>query len=245
MKKVFSYILSIIFYLFFGLTLLVFHVYQWIAFNAFGYLAHKKSVDILNFFLLRCLNIVGTRFQYNINFTFETDRPHIIVCNHQSMFDIPPIIWYMRKLHPKFISKKELAKGVPSISYNLRHGGSVLIDRKNAAQALGEIKKLGKYISETKRSAVIFPEGTRSKTGQIKEFASKGLTALLEACPEAVVVPVCVNNSWKLQQNGMFPLGVGVFLKLEVLKPHEAKNFKIPELIALLEEQISSQVQHN
>jgi 1-acyl-sn-glycerol-3-phosphate acyltransferase len=43
----------------------------------------------------------------------------------------------------------------------------------------------------------------------------------------------------------MFPLGVGVFLKLEALKPLEAKNFKIPELIALLEEQISSQVQHD
>jgi 1-acyl-sn-glycerol-3-phosphate acyltransferase len=161
------------------------------------------------------------------------------------MFDIPPLIWYMRKLHPKFISKKELAKGVPSISYNLRHGGSVLIDRKSARQALGEIKKLGKYISETKRSAVIFPEGTRSKTGQIKRFSSKGLIALLEACPEAVVIPVCVNNSWKLQYQGMFPLGVGVFLKLEVLKPHEVKDFKIPELVELLEKQISSQVQNN
>lgn len=216
---------------------------QWISFNLFGYQAHKKSVDVFNFFLLRCLNLVGTRFQYKNNFKFDRNRPHIIVSNHQSMFDIPPIIWYMRQLHPKFISKKELAKGIPGISYNLRHGGSVLIDRKNAEQALGQIKKLGKYICETKRAAVIFPEGTRSKTGVPKTFAFNGLKTLFEACPEAVVVPVCVNNSWKLQRYGMFPLGIGAFLKLDVLQPLEVKNFDIPELIQLLEKNITENIQ--
>lgn len=243
MKKILAFLLSVIFYLFFGITLLIFHVLQWISFNIFGYQAHKKSVDVFNFFLLRCLNLVGTRFQYKNNFKFDRNRPHIIVSNHQSMFDIPPIIWYMRQLHPKFISKKELAKGIPSISYNLRHGGSVLIDRKNAEQALGQIKKLGKYICETKRAAVIFPEGTRSKTGVPKTFAFNGLKTLFEACPEAVVVPVCVNNSWKLQHKGMFPLGIGAFLKLDVLQPLEVKNFEIPELIQLLEKNITENVQ--
>lgn len=243
MKKILAFLLSVIFYLFFGITLLIFHVLQWISFNLFGYQAHKKSVDVFNFFLLRCLNLVGTRFQYKNNFKFDRNRPHIIVSNHQSMFDIPPIIWYMRQLHPKFISKKELAKGIPGISYNLRHGGSVLIDRKNAEQALGQIKKLGKYICETKRAAVIFPEGTRSKTGVPKTFAFNGLKTLFEACPEAVVVPVCVNNSWKLQRYGMFPLGIGAFLKLDVLQPLEVKNFDIPELIQLLEKNITENVQ--
>lgn len=243
MKKILAFLLSVIFYLFFGITLLIFHVLQWISFNLFGYQAHKKSVDVFNFFLLRCLNLVGTRFQYKNNFKFDRNRPHIIVSNHQSMFDIPPIIWYMRQLHPKFISKKELAKGIPGISYNLRHGGSVLIDRKNAEQALGQIKKLGKYISETKRAAVIFPEGTRSKTGVPKTFAFNGLKTLFEACPEAVVVPVCVNNSWKLQRYGMFPLGIGAFLKLDVLQPLEVKNFDIPELIQHIEKTITENIQ--
>ncbi|NEV92869.1 1-acyl-sn-glycerol-3-phosphate acyltransferase [Psychroflexus sp. YR1-1] len=243
MKNIVSYPLSVIFYLFFGLTLLIFHVLQWLSFNLFGYQAHKKSVDIFNFFLLRCLNIVGTRFQYNNAFKFDPDRPHIIVSNHQSMFDIPPIIWYMRQLHPKFISKKELAKGIPGISYNLRHGGSVLIDRKNSGQALSQIKKLGHYICETKRAAVIFPEGTRSKTGIPKSFAFNGLKTLFEACPEAVVVPVCINNSWKLQREGMFPLGVGAFLKLDVLQPLEVKDFEIAELIQRIEKNITENLE--
>ncbi|SDG79972.1 lysophospholipid acyltransferase family protein [Psychroflexus sediminis] len=242
MNKIISFPLSVIFYLFFGLTLLIFHALQWLSFNLFGYQAHKKSVDIFNFFLLRCLNLVGTRFQYKNDFEFDKKRPHIIVSNHQSMFDIPPIIWHMRQLHPKFISKKELAKGIPGISYNLRHGGSVLIDRKNSEQALDQIKKLGHYICETKRAAVIFPEGTRSKTGVPKPFAFNGLKTLFEACPEAVVVPVCINNSWKLQRHGMFPLGLGTFLKLEVLQPLEVKNFETPALIQLIEKNITEKI---
>lgn len=234
--------LSVVFYLAFGLTLLLFHALQWIMLRGFGYQAHKKSVDVFNFFLLRCLNIVGTRFQYKNRFQFQANRPHIIVSNHQSMFDIPPIIWYMRQLHPKFISKKELAKGIPAISYNLRHGGSVLIDRKDAEQAIGQIKKLGQYISKTKRAAVIFPEGTRSKTGVPKEFAFKGLSTLFEACPDAVVVPVSISNSWKLQRYGMFPLDIGVNLKLEVLEPIEVKDFNVPDLILHLENIITENI---
>ena len=69
--------------------------------------------------------------------------PLIIVSNHQSMNDIPPIIWYMRKYHPKFVSKIELGKGIPSVSYNLRHGGSALIDRKDSKQALVAIARFG------------------------------------------------------------------------------------------------------
>ena len=51
----------------------------------------------------------------------------------------------MRQFHPKFISKKELGKGIPSVSFNLRHGGSALIDRKNPMQAVEAIRKLALY----------------------------------------------------------------------------------------------------
>jgi 1-acyl-sn-glycerol-3-phosphate acyltransferase len=54
------------------------------------------------------------------------------------------------------------------VSYNLRHGGSALIDRKDPKPFLKS--KLGDYIEEHNRSAVIFPEGTRSKTANQKSF---------------------------------------------------------------------------
>ena len=171
MQKIISYPLSVIYYLCFGLCLVIFHPIQWICFNAFGYQAHKKSVDYLNFFLVKCTNILGTTYRFeNLN-SIPKNVPLIVVANHQSMYDIIAIIWYMRRYHCKFVSKKELGSGIPSVSYNLRHGGSVLIDRKDPKQAIPTIKGLSEYIEKNTRSAVIFPEGTRSKTGKPKEFA--------------------------------------------------------------------------
>ncbi|WP_127845899.1 lysophospholipid acyltransferase family protein [Psychroflexus aestuariivivens] len=245
MKKILTYPLSIVFYLCFGLTLVVFQVLQWFSLQLFGYQAHKKSVDIFNFFLMRCLNIVGTTFQIEKSYDLRRNRPHIIVANHQSMFDIPPIIWYLRQLHPKFISKIELAKGIPGISFNLRHGGSVLIDRKNPDQAVGQIKKLGQYICKFNRSAVIFPEGTRSRTGEPKAFAYKGLMTLFEACPDAVIVPVSIHNSWKLQKYGMFPINHGVKFRMKVHETLEIKDFQTDVLIQKLEQIISEDIRQN
>ena len=193
--------------------MLLFHLIQWICFNLFGYQAHKKSVDYFNWAILRCLNILGTRFEMKILEKIPENVPIIIVSNHQSMWDISPIIWYLRKCHPKFISKIELGKGIPSISYNLRHGGSILIDRKNPKQALTEMIKFSHYLVQHNRSGVIFPEGTRSRNGVPKTFHRKGLTTLFKYAPEAYVLPITVNNSWKLQRYGMFPMPVGVHLK--------------------------------
>ncbi|XCF06603.1 lysophospholipid acyltransferase family protein [Tamlana crocina] len=225
MQKLLSYPLSIVYLVFFLLTLVIFHPIQWVCFNLFGYQAHKKSVDALQWCLMRCANILGTRFSFENEYKLPTDKPLIIVANHQSFHDIYPITWYMRKHHPKFISKIELGKGIPSVSYNLRHGGAALIDRKNPRQSLPALMKFGEYIEKNKRSAVIFPEGTRSKTGKPKPFQTRGLDILFKKIPSAVVVPVTINNSWKMFRYGKFPLGLGNHLKFTVHKPLELANF--------------------
>ncbi|REG89228.1 lysophospholipid acyltransferase family protein [Winogradskyella sediminis] len=225
MRKLLAYPLSVVFYLCFGLTLVVFHIIQWISFNAFGYKALKISVDWLQFFIMRCLNLLGTRISFYNPYQISTDRPLIIVCNHQSMFDISPIMWHLRKHHVKFVSKKELGKGIPSVSYNLRHGGSVLIDRKNPRQSLSAMMTFGDYIEKTKRAAVIFPEGTRSKTGVPRPFKTKGLEMLIKKVPSALIVPITVNNSWKMLRYGNFPMGIGNHMTFTVHKPVEIINF--------------------
>jgi len=219
MEKILSYPISAVYYLCFGLCLVIFHPIQWICFNVFGYQAHKKSVDYLNFFLLRCTNILGTTYSFRNRELVPKDTPLIIVANHQSLYDIIAIIWYMRRFHPKFVSKKELGSGIPSVSYNLRHGGSVLIDRKDPKQAIPTIKGLSEYIEKNTRSAMIFPEGTRSKTGAPKEFAQSGLKILCKYAPTAYVVPISINNSWKMVKFGFFPLGLGNHLTFTVHEP--------------------------
>lgn len=242
MQKLLSYPLTLIYFVCFGLILLIFHPIQWLCFNLFGYTLHKKSVDILQFFLMRSTNIIGTRYSFNNPHQIPTNKPLIIVVNHQSLYDIPPIIWYMRKHHAKFISKKELGKGIPSVSYNLRHGGSVLIDRKNAKEAVNAIQDFAKYIETNKRAAVIFPEGTRSRDGKPKKFQSKGLIALFENIPSAIVVPITINNSWKMIRYGKFPMGLGTHIKYRVHQPITLENQDHLKLIETIEHQITEAI---
>jgi 1-acyl-sn-glycerol-3-phosphate acyltransferase len=217
--RLLSYPLTIIFFLLFGLVLVIFHPVQWLCLNLIGYNAHKKSVSILNWFIMRCTNVLGTRYTFRNKQEIPTDRPLIIVTNHQSMYDIPPIIWYMRKFHPKFVSKIELGKGIPSVSYNLRHGGSALINRKDPKQSIAELQKLGKYIETNNRSAVIFPEGTRSRNGVPKPFRTTGLKVMMKNAPSALIVPISINNSWKLLRYGKFPMGLGSHVTFDVHPP--------------------------
>ncbi|MFD2517452.1 lysophospholipid acyltransferase family protein [Salinimicrobium flavum] len=242
MKKILSYPLSVIFYIFFFLTLLIFHPIQWVSLKLGGYEAHKKSVDLFNFFLLRSLNVLGTRYSIDNKYNLPTDRPCIFVANHQGIYDIPPLIWHFREHHPKFVSKKELGKGIPSISFNLRHGGSVLIDRKNGREALVKMSKFADYLNQNNRSAVIFPEGTRSRTGAPKKFAVQGLQLLFKKMPEAVIVPVTINNSWKLFKYGHFPLGIGTHIMFKIHEPIPVKSDAPENLVALVERTITADI---
>jgi 1-acyl-sn-glycerol-3-phosphate acyltransferase len=236
MEKIISYPISIISLLLFLLTIVVFHPIQWICFNLFGYQAHKKSVDYLNFILLRIGHLLGTTYKVENRESIPKGVPIIFVANHQSLYDIIGIIWFLRKFHPKFVSKKELGKGIPSISYNLNHGGSVLIDRNDPKKAISVIKELSQYIEKANRSAVIFPEGTRSKTGKPKEFAKSGLKILCKYAPSAYVVPITINNSWKFVKFGIFPYGLGNRITFTVHNAISVKDSDIENLTDSVEE---------
>ncbi len=193
---------------------------------------------------MRSTHILGTKYTFDNPYKLPEDRPLIIVANHQSMNDIPPIIWFMRKYHPKFVSKKELGKGIPSVSFNLRHGGSVLIDRKDSKQAFAEILRLGKYIEAYKRSAVIFPEGTRSRTGHPKKFQQTGIKILLKAAPSALVIPISINNSWKMLRYGKFPFGLGAHLIFQVHRPIQNEG-DVAEILSAVEAEINRGIKVN
>jgi 1-acyl-sn-glycerol-3-phosphate acyltransferase len=149
----------------------------------------------------------------------------------------------MRKHHVKFVSKKELGKGIPSVSYNLRHGGSALIDRKDPRQAIVAIRKFAGYIESTSRAAVIFPEGTRSRDGQPRKFQTKGLETLIKYVPNALIVPITINNSWKTLKYGKFPMGIGAHLKFLVHKPLKASDYDKETLLNTIETTIKDYIE--
>src|ERR1700761_1741675 len=231
MRRIFGYILSPIHYIFFGLVLVIFQPIQWFCFNVFGYSAHKKSVDVLNFFLVSTYYLLGDTVTFIDKQNIPVGRPIVFVANHQSLFDIPVMIYFLRRYHAKFVSKVELAKGIPSISYNLRHGGAANIDRKDPRQSMAELSRLGTDMKTKGWSAMIFPEGTRSADGVVRTFQSAGVAMLLKKCPDALVVPVAINNSWKMVRYGQFPLNTFISMSWQVLTPIETAGRKADEVV--------------
>ena len=243
MKKFFGYILSPFAIIAFFLVLIIFHPLQWICLKLGGYRPHKQCVDILNLCLLKTFYIVGNRVIFINKQNLPIDRPIIFIANHQSLFDIPPMIYYLRKYHGKFISKIELTKGIPSISFNLRHGGGANIDRKDPRQSITELVKFATRMKDNNWSAMIFPEGTRSKDGKVKTFQSAGIATLLKKCPNALLVPVAIKDSWKMIQYGLYPLNTFTPMTWEVLAPIEPGTTPVDHLVAEAENRIRARVE--
>ncbi|WP_298953586.1 1-acyl-sn-glycerol-3-phosphate acyltransferase [uncultured Nonlabens sp.] len=231
MQKIISYPLTVIHFILFFFFLVIFHPIQLICYKLSGYNAHRKSVYILNWFLMQSQLPLFNTFTINYKRDLPVGPSYVFVCNHQSMFDIPPLIYYLRNYHAKFIAKKELAKGIPSISLNLRIGENCAIDRKDRKQAITALVQFAKNIHEKKRSVVIFAEGTRSRTGVPKPFQTNGLKTIFKYVPDAVIVPVTINNSWKVDRYGKFPYGMGNKIALTLHNPIPIQGRDMDEVI--------------
>ncbi len=245
MKKIIDYILSTIYIVYFGFCLIIFHLIQVVAFNFFGKRTHQKTVHWLNFCLLHGLYLLGIGLKFTNKTKLPQNQSIIFIANHQSMFDIVGMIWYLHKNFPIFVSKIELAKGIPSISYNLQKSGSALIDRKDGKQAVVEIARMAKYVEEMKFAACIFPEGTRSRTGKLKDFQVGGVSVLLKRMPSAVVIPIAIQNTGKMTPHGFYPFHSFVNLSWTVLPSIDRTGKTAEEIVALAKEAIENELKNS
>lgn len=239
LKILIAYPLSLIVYTLGIFFIALSQVVQWFVLHIFGEFAHKFIVDIWCKLMLLFLNILGTRFKFINPYPLPKNTSVIIVANHQSFLDIPPIYWFFRKLRVVFVSKKELSSyKFMGISYNLRNGGSVFIDRKDSRQSFVTLTKFGKTLEKNKWTGVIFPEGTRSKNGVPRKFRATGLQVLLKNMPSAYVIPVTIDGIWKLTSPTMFPMQPFVKCTITAHKPIKASEMEAEKLCHLVEETI-------
>ncbi len=229
--SIIEYILGSLFRIIFFLLLLIYHPLQMLSYNLFGWKAHQKIVTYLNGSILTAFRIPFNSISGQNTHNLPENTSAIIIANHQSLWDIVGLYWYLRKVNPVFVSKIELAKGIPSISYNLRKSGAALIARKNRRQAITEISRLSKQINKQRRAAVIFPEGTRSRDGQVKNFALGGITVLLKKNPDAWIIPVAIQGTCKMEANKYYRIKGFNKVSWTVLKPFNASGMDA-ELIA-------------
>ena len=88
---------------------------------------------------------------------------------------------------------------------------------------MAAIEAFGATCQERDVAAVIFPEGSRSRDGRLKEFKKPGTVKLLTGADEMPVVPAVIDGSWRLLTNKMFPIPFGTRVRIRFLEPIERR----------------------
>ena len=142
----------------------------------------------------RLLRLAGAR----VTVTGQENLPDgafVVIANHQGNFDIPIMLAHVGR--PRgLIAKRELAR-LPGISTWMRHLHCLFVDRSNP-RAGAQIILDGEKLLKSGHGLTIFPEGTRSRGGPMKEF--KGGAFRIASRAGAPIVPVTIDGSYRLME---------------------------------------------
>lgn len=149
-----------------------------------------------------------------------TDAKVLFVSNHRSNFD-PIITWHVfRKWKVAFISKASNFK-IPFFGRIIRRCCFMAIDRENPRKAIATINQAAKLLREQEVSVGVYPEGTRSKNGELLPFHN-GVFKIAQKA-EASIVVLCITGTEKIYQRTPFQR---TDVYLDVLEVFPAQGIK-------------------
>jgi 1-acyl-sn-glycerol-3-phosphate acyltransferase len=121
-------------------------------------------------------------------------RAFLLISNHQSLADIPVLVSALPKHNLRFVAKKELSRGIPGFSFGLRAARHALIDRRGSFKdSQVRLIRLARMARDEGVCPVVFPEGTRSRTGRVGTFHSAAVRTIL-GCARLPVLSVAVGG---------------------------------------------------
>ena len=168
----------------------------------------------------------------------DKNKSYVITINHQSMADI--ISLYFLPLNFRWVSKEEVFR-IPYIGPLLIAHGDIPIQRGNPREAMSKVVNDGKMWISRGASIAIFPEGTRSKDGEIHRFKAGAFALAKEANVE--ILPVVLDGTTKIFRPKSYWFNWRNRLTVKVLPPistEKVAEMEAGELAQMVHEQMTA-----
>lgn len=180
----------------------------------------RRVVHELSRILVRIFFAIPPFWRQRVEGLDHVDRRgrYIIVLNHNTVIDIPAL--YYLPLNFRWVSKREVYK-VPFFGQFLFLHGDICINRGQASKAKEQMLREGRKWLSRGVSVAVFPEGTRSKDGEIHRFKS-GAFVLAKECGVSVLPVVLDGTKSLIGGKGLFNWGNRITLR--VLAPVPASE---------------------
>lgn len=197
----------------------------------------KKTMHtIIHFWARGCFFIIGKQLHVDGNENYKRGQKYILMANHSSFFDIMGIMSVFSVV--AWFGKEYLVK-IPVFGTLLR--GINFIPMKTAGLRNSKMM-VNKLIKNTNNHTVaIFPEGTRTTTGQLGKFR-KGFLHVLKAT-ELDILPVSLVGFYEFKPKNRFYFKYSARLAVNIHKPlpySELKDLTDNEIINRIQSQIES-----
>lgn len=135
----------------------------------------------------------------------DRKRSYVFVANHQSLFDIP-LLFHALPHSIVMTPKKELFR-IPFMGWAIKAAGFIEIDRSRPELARERLRKAAQRLKGKRISVLMFPEGTRSATGEIKPFKKGAFHVAFDL--DVAMVPVSVHGTRAIASKGSLRIRPG------------------------------------
>lgn len=170
----------------------------------------------------------------------DKNQSYVFVSNHQSLADVFVVYGWL-PVNFKWIMKKELRK-IPLVGVACEAAGHIFLDRKSRASAIKSIRAAEKTL-QNGISVVIFPEGTRTETGEVGRFKRGAFQIAFDL--ELPMVPLSLSGCRDVQKKGEVIVNLFKHVHMHIGEPVQTKGAEQETTIEQIREKVIEGIREN